>query len=288
MARDPEQFQKIVEESQDLPTLSLVVTRVSEMVRDPRVSAGEVARVISEDQALTAKVLRLVNSSFYGFPQRVNNITRAIVILGFNRVRNLALTASVLSALPNRHGTFSVASFWGHSVATAIASDTIARIMRFTGEEEDAFVSGLLHDIGKLTSIHLFRPEFDAVLGCVAERNCLIVEAEQDVMGTTHAHVGGWLSRRWNFPESIAAAIRMHHQPELARQHRRLVMIVHVADVIARALGLGFGGDMRIPVVDPTAWRELGLTREAVSQCMKETLDRTEQTKEFLEMVTKR
>ena len=287
MARAPEQLQKIVEESKDLPTLSTVVTKVGEMVRDPRVSAAEVGRAISEDQALTAKVLKLVNSSFYGFPQRVNNITRAIVILGFNRVRNLALTASVLSALPKRHGPFSVASFWAHSVATAIASDSIARIMRFASEEEDAFVSGLLHDIGKLASIHLFRPEFEEVMEAVVEKNYLMVEAEQGVMGVTHANVGGWLSQRWNFPESIAASIRMHHQPELARQNRRLVMIVHVGDIVARSLGLGSGGDMRIPVVDATAWRELGLTHEALDQCMKETLDRTEQTKEFLEMVTK-
>lgn len=287
MPREPEQVQKIVEESKDLPTISLVVSKVSEMVRDPRISAAEVGRVISEDQALTAKVLKLVNSSFYGFPQRVNNITRAIVILGFNRVRNLALTASVVGALPTRHGSFSVVSFWAHSVSTAIACDSLAKIMRFPAEEEDAFVSGLLHDIGKLTCLHLFKSEFEEVMKTVVERNCLIAEAEADVIGVNHAQIGWWLSRRWNFPESIATSIRMHHQPELARHHRRLVMLVHVGDIIARALGLGSGGDMRIPTVDATTWGELGLTREVLDQCMKETLDRAEQTKEFLEMVAK-
>ncbi len=286
MLRDPEQIQRIVEDGRDLPTLSVVVTRVSEMVRDPRVSAAAVGRVISEDQALTAKVLKLVNSSFYGFPQRVNSVTRAIVILGFNRVRNLTLTASVLGALPARHGAFSVASFWAHSVATAIASDSLAKILRLPAEAEDAFVSGLLHDIGKLMTIHFFKEEFEAVMKTVVEKNCLVVEAEQETIGTTHAHIGGWLSQRWNFPESIAASVRMHHQPDLSHQHRRLVMIVHVADILARALGLGSGGDMRIPVVDEASWRELGLTREVLDQCMKEMLDRVEQTEEFIEMVT--
>lgn len=283
--RDPQALHKIVQETRDLPTLPAVVARVGEMVRNPRVSAGDVGKAISEDQALTAKVLRLVNSAFYGFPQQVNSITRAVVILGFSRIRNLALTASVLTALPSRHRAFSVHAFWTHSIATAVASDAIARVLRYTGEEENAFVAGLLHDVGKLAEMHLFADEFGEVLERVARDDSLIGQAEEHVMGVTHAQIGGWLAERWNFPAALSVAIRLHHQPDLAREHRKLAMIVHLADILARAGALGSGGDMRIPVVEPTAWNELGVTRDALDRCMQEMSDGVERSKEFLELL---
>lgn len=282
---EPIERRRLLDGSRDLPTLPTVVTKVNQMARDPRVSAAEVARVISEDQALTAKVLKLVNSPFYGFPQRVTNITRAIVILGFNRVRNLALTASVLSSFQTGHGGFSIAAFWAHSIATAIAADSLAKILRLPAEEEDAFTAGLLHDIGKLVHIQLFKDEFAMVLQTVGADDCLIMEAERRVMGVSHAETGGWLAERWSFPPSISAAIRLHHQPEQAREHRRLVMVVHLSDILARAIGLGSGGDMRLPVVSEDAWRELGVQRGVLDKCFDEMSSGVEKSVEFLEMV---
>ncbi len=286
MARDPAFLQKLVERSPDLPTLPVVLVRVQQALADPRVSAARIGDILHEDQALTAKTLKLVNSAYYGFPQKINSVTRAIVILGFSKVREVLLTASVFEAFrkDGDGSAFDATGFWMHSLGTAVASQAVARHLRMPSADE-AFVAGLLHDLGKVVLAQHLKPEFQQVAALTSQEGILMVRAEERVMGVNHTAIGRWLVERWNFPPGLVAPIRFHHQPALAREHRELVHAVHLGDILARALELGNGGDGRIPEIDPTVWHQNNLSLAALDRCMGETLEGFRKSGAFVDLI---
>ena len=150
MAIDQQTIKRILSKTKDLPTLPAVVAKVMKAVSNPMATAGDLNGIISTDQALTSKVLRLANSAYYGFPQEITNITQAVTILGFNTIRNLALSVSVHKMLfaSREKELFSHRDFWKHSVATAVAAKMLANQTGYKSEE-NAFTAGLMHDIGK-------------------------------------------------------------------------------------------------------------------------------------------
>jgi putative nucleotidyltransferase with HDIG domain len=279
-------LRKKIEGARELPTLSSVVAKVTEMIRDPRISTAQVAAAISEDPALTARTLKLVNSAFYGFPQRVNSVSRAIVILGFNNVRNLVMTASVFDKLSGKAASslFPMDRFWEHSIATAVAADATAKALHFTAEQEDAFVAGLLHDIGKVALVHVLPKMMESIQQRVASGGW-IGRAEEAELETTHQDVGLWLVEKWNFPPGLCQAVRLHHRPEQAREHRRLVMVVHLADLVARGLNVGSGGDRSMPPVSDRVWGELDLSEETLDRCFAGTVEGLGKAGAFFEMI---
>ena len=284
MARDAALLQKVVERSPDLPTLPSVILNVQKALTNPHVSASTVGDIISEDQALTARTLKIVNSAFYGFPQKINSVTRAIVILGFNKVREVLLATSVFESF-KKGGTasFDLPAFWIHSLGTAIASQAVAKQLKLPAAE-DAFVAGLLHDIGKVVEAQSLKPEFEEVCALIAKEGLLMAKAEERVMGLNHTSTGRWMVERWNFPPTLVAPIRFHHSPALAREHRDLVHAVHLGDILARALELGSGGDGRIPEIDPEVWRQNSLSLPLLDRCMADTLDGFDKSQAFVEM----
>jgi HD-like signal output (HDOD) protein len=246
-----------------LPTLPSVVARIGELVQSPKASASDITRVIRQDIALSARVLRLVNSSFYGFPRKISSITQAVVILGFNTVRNVALSAFVLDAFAARDLPFGYRDFWIHSLGAGAAADALAR-RKGIPEAEDAFIGGLLHDVGKIVLHQYAREDFAAVLRTVKERDCLIHDAELDVLGLAHPEVGSLLLDAWHLPTHLVEVVSHHHAPESATQSPDLVAVVHLGDILARALLLGSGGDDRIPRASHEAWSRLGLSTAEV------------------------
>ena len=160
--------QKIISKIVDLPTLPRTVLRITELVNEPKSSARDLARVITDDQVLTARLLKLVNSSFYGFPQRISTVTGAIVLLGFDAIRNLLLTTSVfdLFANRNRKKKQDQERFWDHSLGCAVGAKVIGNYMRHDKIEE-LFVSGLLHDIGKIVEMMFLPDEFSRIVASV-------------------------------------------------------------------------------------------------------------------------
>ena len=292
MARDPALLQKVVERAPDLPTLPVVLNRVQQALADPGVSAGRIGEIIHEDQALTARMLKLVNSAYYGFPQKINSVTRAIVILGFHKVREILLTASVFEAFQQGgHGgkagaptSFDATGFWMHSLGTAVASQAVAVHLRMPSADE-AFVAGLLHDIGKVVLAQHLKPEYAEVAALVEGEGILMVRAEERVMTLNHTSIGRWMVERWNFPPSLVAPIRFHHTPALAREHRELVHAVHLGDILARALELGNGGDAGIPEIDPVVWQHNNLSLPALDKCMTETRSGFQKSGAFVELL---
>jgi putative nucleotidyltransferase with HDIG domain len=260
----------LIQQISSLPTLPTVIVQVNEKVTNPKTSALDLARTILEDQALTARLLRLVNSPFYGFPRRIATVTEAVTILGFHPVRNLLLTASVVDLMvSDEMPEFSPTHLWEHSIGVAVAAGLLARYTQHDDREE-VFVAGLLHDVGKVVLFRFATKDFLNVLETARSEDITIRAAEQRLLGFTHDQVGRLLAERWKLPVRLSEAIGCHHRPELAQIAKREAAIIHAADILARALGLGSGGDDAVPALDQDGWRRLGLPATVLEGLMGE------------------
>ncbi|GAB4339073.1 MAG: hypothetical protein Kow0099_13770 [Candidatus Abyssubacteria bacterium] len=194
----------------DLPTLSVILNKILKVAGSDRSSAMDMAEVISKDQALTANILKIANSAYFGLSQEVTTVLQAIVVLGFDAVRSIALSASVIDAFRGAgSGHFDRTRFWTHSLACAYLCKKIAA-MTHRVDFETAFVSGLLHDIGKIVlDIHF--PDSYARITAIMTEGKSSVDAEVEVLGFSHAEVGMWMAQRWRFPKPIIFSIANHH-----------------------------------------------------------------------------
>ena len=247
-----QRLRQVTEKVIGLPTLPTVVAQLIALIDDPKSSARPVAQLISTDQALTAKILKVANSAFYGFPREIATVQLAIVVLGFEQVKNLSLSVAVLRRFSsgNEHRLFDRQRFWDHAIACGVAGRMLARKVhpRFEGE---AFVAGVLHDIGKLILIEYFFDEFSEALELAETEELTIVEAEEQVLGVTHSDIGGWLAEKWNLPPSLVSAIAYHHRPEEMEEPDELVHFIHLANALVRQHQIGTSGDSHPPTLVP-------------------------------------
>ncbi len=261
----PPDIDRIIARVEDLPTLPRTVLRITELVNDPKSSARDLARIITDDQVLAARLLKLVNSSFYGFPQRISTITAAIVLLGFDAIRNLLLTTSVFELFSNRNQVSLIRQeqFWDHSLGCAVASKVIGNHLRYDKVEE-LFVAGLLHDIGKIVEMIFLPQAFKEINRLVKDKQILMITAEEKVLGYRHPEVGKLLAERWNLPPKLISVILHHHQPSAAGRFAFEAAIVHLGDILCRSLNIGSGGDNKMPALDKMAWDSLRIKPEAI------------------------
>ncbi|MGB9885934.1 MAG: HDOD domain-containing protein [Moorellales bacterium] len=267
-------LQDLVEKVQDLPALPTVVNQVIRLTEDPDSTAADLNAVISRDQALTAKVLRLANSAYYGFPRRVATVTDAVVLLGFNTIRNLVLAASVSNVLQREAPGYQLGrgDLWWHSLTSAMAARLLARKIRFRAAEE-AFVAGLLHDIGKLVLSQYVAETYAQILERVTRDGVPFMEAEQAILGFDHARAGGLVAEKWNLPEGLVEAIGCHHRPAAARKAPALAALAHTGDALALMLGAGLGADGLMYPLDWDSVAAVGLTEEKVEEVLDELAD---------------
>ena len=267
MALSAQQFQESLRDLSNLPTLPGVVRFVVGLVEDENTDAQSVANVIARDQVLSAKVLRVVNSPFYGFPGRISSVSHAVVLLGFNVVKGLVISAAVFDNLGR-----DVRGLWEHSLGTALLSARIARRMRLP-EPDEIMVAGLLHDLSKVIMAHLALADYQAAIKISRMKRFHIAESEKAVFGYDHCAVAGWLAERWHLPARLADALMYHHKPEAAVNSPECAMIVHVADIFARAMGYGDAGDPVMPPMSENALPMLGLRDDAFDEILKDAED---------------
>ncbi|MFP4528838.1 MAG: HDOD domain-containing protein [Candidatus Kapaibacterium sp.] len=202
-----------LESLSELPAIPHVISRVLDILDNPDTSAGQIARLIEQDQTLTARVLRVANSPFYGFSRRISTIDLAVVVMGTNAIKEIVMSLIIQRFFANiGRGTFDVRDFWKYSVFCGAAARLLARKMgyRLAGE---AFVAGLMHDIGYLIMIEYFSNKFKKIRELQNSQSLSLCQAETEILGGTHAEIGAWLSEKWNLPAHLGNAIRFHHTP---------------------------------------------------------------------------
>jgi HD-like signal output (HDOD) protein len=229
----PEQIRERVQTIIQLPALPAVAMEVVEMVDDPKISAAQLGKLISSDQALTGKVLKIANSPFYGFPKKISTIDFAIIILGFDALKEIVISISLISSLQKKADQyFDTKKFWDHAILSGVIARRLARDLgyRVSGE---VFVGALLHDMGISVLHRYFLNEFKRIIDIAKETDLSFIEAEESVLGVTHAEIGGWLAKRWNLPDHLTEAVSKHHIPSESSTNPELVALIHMADVIA-------------------------------------------------------
>ncbi len=258
-----QRIKKITQSIIGLPTLPTVITQMIGLIDNPKTSAKDVASLISTDQALTAKILKLANSSFYGFPREIATVNHAVVVLGFETVKSLGLSVSVLERFAggNSGTDFDRQKFWEHSIACGVAARMLAGKLRYRVQGE-AFAAGILHDIGKLILSQYFTDEFAQILALVRDEDLYIGKAEEQVLGLTHSEIGHWLAEKWNLPDKLVSAIAYHHTPGRLERGAELPSLIHLADFLCRREKIGDGGGTRLPNLDPAALRTFGIHEE--------------------------
>lgn len=248
-----------------LASLPDIFVRINEVLNNPRSSVAHVADAIGKDQSLSAKLLKLVNSPFYGFASRIETLTRAVTIIGSRQLTMLALGISVISHFKDIPQTLlDMRAFWSHSIACGIVAKLLATHLSPSSEER-CFVAGLLHDIGRLV-IFKNAPEVGRLIVASAwQANLDMQEAEQVLLGFDHARIGGLLTLGWRLPPALERAVRYHHNPSRGEEGREAAL-VNAADAIAHALLYGSGGAALAPPVDAQTWSGLGLTKGVLAQ----------------------
>lgn len=282
---EQEKLKALVQQIKDLPTLPSVVTQIIKMVEDPDTSAADMNQVISQDPSLTAKVLKLVNSAFYGFSRQISTVREAVVILGFNRVKSLALSASVFEVFQGEGlSDFDRVGLWEHSIGTGIGAEILGKRIRYPNPEE-ILVGGILHNIGKIVIDLYFHDELREIFNVVRDRDCLMLEAERDVLGVGHPRIGSWLAEQWNLPEQITHAIRYYTEPlEAPEEYNTLPMLIHVGDIFARTKHIGWTGDDEIPSFQEDVMDELNLEKEDIPELLEELETEMQDAQVFLEL----
>jgi putative nucleotidyltransferase with HDIG domain len=262
-------LEQAVANVRDLPTLPLVVTELISTLERADVSIDELAAKVSNDQALTAKTLRLANSSTYGLQVKVTTIQQAITFLGFQTTRDLITAAAITGCFAEGQcAGFSDKAFWRHSIATAACARVLARRMRFN--QDYAFTAGLLHDIGRLVLVSTHPEHYAEVIAWRAAHDSELLDAERAVLGVDHLAAGIALAEHWNFSDTMKLAIAHHHAPD-ADGAGFLATIIHVANAIVHALDIAGEQDELVPPVSAVAWTALGLSEEAYLHVFRET-----------------
>lgn len=267
-------LEEIVQAVNDLPSLPQVVLKVMELTEDPDSTAQDINRELAQDQGLTARVLKLANSAFYGFPRRISSVTDATVLLGFKTIRSIVLAASVNEILSQEMEGYALeyGELWKHSQCSAMTARLIARRVKYSSLDV-AYTAALLHDIGKVVLNNSMKESYHEVLDTVLSNNITFLQAEESILGFNHAEVGAKIAEKWNLPLELVEAIDCHHDPDKAQVNQKLTAIVHLADAVCIAMGIGTGVDGMLYTISSTAMKTLDLQQADIDSIISEMVD---------------
>ncbi len=266
-----------VKQIDGLPPFPATHAEIMKLAKSDESSSEDLAEQIQLDPSFLATILKLANSSYYGFAKKTDSLQTAVTRLGMEEIANLVMSAQVfekLGGFEEGGGGLDMKAFWKHSVGTAFAARAVAK--KLQTEVDAAFLGGMLHDLGKVVFDRFFGDYYGSVIELVQSDQMSIHQAEMEIIGVSHAEVGGQLAKLWNFSNNFLNSILYHHQPRSARRYQRLVCVVHLADVLCRELEFGSGGDDLVPSVDESVLdrfnlgdRGMSTLREAAEEDLK-------------------
>jgi HD-like signal output (HDOD) protein len=263
----------LVNKSLELVSPPTTYSHINDLMNSPNSSADDISAIINVDPALTARLLKIVNSPFYGFPSQINTISRAITIIGTRELTHLVLATSVINAFKGIPASLiNMDEFWRHSLACAIASKLIAIHCGYRAAER-FFISGLLHNIGSLVLYQAVPELAREAINSAKFGNGAIYDAEKHVMGFDHTEVGQALVKAWRLPDSLDDVVRYHHTPSQAQEFPKEVAIIHIADIMVSSAELGHSGDNHVPPLDPKAWELLELDAQVLPEILQKVAE---------------
>ncbi len=248
-----------------LSTLPTVVAKLIKIIEDPDSKVEEVMKVISEDQAMVTNILKMVNSASYSLTKKITSLSQAIVIIGFYNLKQLVIGTSVVNLFLNgTDSEFSREEFWRHSVATASTARLISKNIKYPYPEE-AFVGGLIHDIGKLILEQYLHKDFMAAIEYAEKRHVALIKAEEEMIGVNHAEVGAYIAQKWRLPKVYVDILATHHKAilknkELTENQKKLIAIVKVSNNFVKKKGIGESGNKIVTSLTPPYLNFIGIT----------------------------
>jgi len=245
---------KKLDSIKDIPTLPTIVFELNELLQDPNTPITDISDIIEKDQAMSLRVLKLVNSAFYGIHKEVNNIGNAIVLLGFNTVRNAIVSLGVIKSFSGGKALegFDISDFWKHSLAVAVVSKSLAGKTKIASSDS-CFVGGLLHDIGKVILAQYFQDLFEKVWNAAKRENISFYEAEKKEISIDHAIIGAHLATNWELPESFIDVIRWHHDVRNDTESKKMILIIYLSDIIVNSYNADPDGNIDLSAMHPAA-----------------------------------
>ncbi|NTU41856.1 MAG: HDOD domain-containing protein [Nitrospirales bacterium] len=216
-----------IEKLEDLSTIPIVLTRIVKATSDPSASPAELYSILAKDQALAEKTIRIANSPFFGHSDGISDIHQAILFLGYENIRNIAVSVGVMS-MPSKRGDMNLRNFWAHSYEVGIIAAAVAEIATMISPQT-AFLTGLLHDIGRLLFYDLFQDKYREIRGMDD-----LIEKELEIFGCDHGAAGGWFAEKARLPKEHVLAIRYHHSPSMATELNDHVAVVALAEALSR------------------------------------------------------
>lgn len=271
-----------VKSIEGLPSFPATHAEILKLAHSEDASSDDIAEKLQLDSGLLATIFKLVNSSGYGFRKKVDSLKLAVTLLGLEEIANLVMAAQVFEKLGDYDdgSGLDADEFWRHSVGVGFAARAISK--KLQTEAESAFLAGMLHDVGKIVLDRFFVDYYKEVLNIVSDGKTLIVDAEKDVLGVTHAEIGGVLAAEWKFSNNYLNTIQYHHDPGNAARYKRLVCLIHIADQLTRELGFGSGGDSVVPNVAEAALDQFHMADRGVSMLKEAVEEELEGADSFL------
>ena len=263
-----------------LPTLPPIVQRLNRMIEDEKTSIHQIADLIEKDQIITAKILRLANSAFYGFPKKVSTVQNALMLLGINIVKVLIITSSIFDIIYKED-----VNLWEHSIGVAACSKILAEKLELK-EPQEVATAGLLHDLGKIVEKISFKEDYKKILELV-QNNKDPLKAEKEILGIDHAEIGSFLMRIWNIPDRLIEAVDAHHELEKAKKFKKEAAIVHLSNVLVHARGYGSSLYKKVPILQEKALKILKLNIFEIKEIFFKLEPRLYELKFFTEELKK-
>ena len=271
-----------VKSIEGLPSFPATHAEILKLAHSENSTTDDVAEKLQLDTGLLANVFKIVNSAGYGFRKRVDSLKLAVTLLGLEELANIVMAAQVYDKLGDYEDGAGLdpKAFWRHAVGVGFASRALSK--KLNVEAESAFLAGMLHDVGKIVLDRYFGDFYKACLKRVADGTTSIYTAEQDVMGVTHAEIGGVLAGEWKFANNYTNTTMYHHTPKDAVRYKRLVCLVHIADAMTRQLGFGSGGDSTVPDVDEAALDQFSMQSRGLQLLVQAVQEELEGADSFL------